>query len=376
MKRCIFAVFNIFFLLASCKEKSLQIIENKLNEDGNSRKQTFIESKEINTVIDLERNEIMYVNSPEGLRVRDKPDLDGEKLFLLGNNHEVVVSKKDVSNSIIDGIIGNWMYIKSTGNEVRGWVFGGYLSKEKNLSINDFKKYIMLSNCTLTDAYSVPNIDNHLMGLPDDPPNPIEENSIERRYGGIQICLKDGVSLEDDIILTMNNDKYEFSKRLKLFPVHNENGISGYYANIDLEIKPWTADEDNEWRLIVNDGRNELINEVRKLSYAGSFLFDSIDDSPFIINSLRYVELNKKYTYRFLNDPADILVIYYSPDYGVYKPVLYLLPDKNNSEAYTDIEISWNDEILKGIYYIGRYKLNNLPTEEKKFAVFDFIGVR
>jgi hypothetical protein len=123
-------------------------------------------------------------------------------------------------------------------------------------------------------------------------------------------------------------------------------------------------------------GQNELINETRKLSYAGALIFDTVNDSPFIINGLKYVELNRKYTYRFLNELADILVLYYSLDYKVYKPILYLMPNKNNLKAYTDIEISWNNEIIKGVYYIGKYKLTNLPTEEETVALFDFIEVR
>ncbi|MDR0401359.1 MAG: SH3 domain-containing protein [Treponema sp.] len=377
MKRCIFVLSNIFFLLISCEEKRVQINETSLEED-NDRKQTIIESEGINTTIDLYRNETMYVNSPEGLRVRDKPNLDGEKLFLLEKNHEVTVLQKDVNDINIDGIIGNWVYIKSNVNESQGWVFGGYLSKEKTPGINDFRKYITLNNCTLTDAYSVPNINNYLIGLPDDPPNPIEKNSIDWRYGGIQICLKNDISPENDIVLTMKNDIYEFSKKLKLFPVHNENGISGYYENIDLEIKPWTAtSKGDEWQLIINEGQNELINETRKLSYIISLIFDTVDDSPFITNNLKYVKLYKKYTYRFLNEFADILILYYySPDYRVYKPILYLIPNKDNLKSYTDIEISWNDEIVKGIYHIGKYKLNDLPTEEETTAIFDFIGVQ
>jgi hypothetical protein len=169
MKPCIF-LFNVFFLLISCKGKISQINETGLNEEDNDRKQTIVESQEINTIIDLDRNEIMYVNSLEGLRVRDKPNLDGEKLFLLEKDHEVTILKNDVNNIIIDGIIGNWVYIKSNSNEAQGWVFGGYLSKEKNFSVNNFKKHIALNNCTLTDAYSVPNINNHSIGPARRPP--------------------------------------------------------------------------------------------------------------------------------------------------------------------------------------------------------------
>jgi hypothetical protein len=355
----------------------VQINETILNEENDGREQTAIESGEINTIVDLDRNETMYVNSQEGLRVRDKPDLDGEKLFLLENNQKVIIFKKDINNVTIDGITGNWLYIRTNNNEGQGWVFGGYLSKERNLGIDDFKKYIVLNNCIFTNAYSVPNINNRLTGLPDDPPNPVKENSINWRLDGIQICLKNNISIENDIVLIVKNAQYEFLKKLEPYPIHDENGLSGYYENIDLEIKPWTVtNKDNEWQLIINEGQNELINETRKLSYRKSLIFDTVDDSPFIVNNLRYVELNKKYTYRFLNDSADILILYYSPDYEVYRPILYLIPNKNDFEYYSDIEISWNNEIIKGIYYFGKYKLDNFPTEEKTVALFDFIEVR
>jgi hypothetical protein len=304
MRRCIFVLFNIFFLLISCEEKRAQIDKTSLNKEDNEQKQAIAES-----------NEIMYADSPSP-------------------------------------------------------------------SASDFEKYIVLSNCTPTDAYSVPSINCHIFGLLEDPPNPIEENHIGWIFDGIQICLENSISPENDFTLIMKNDKYEFSRKINLFPIHNENGISGYYDNIELEIKPWIiANEDNKWRLIVTDGQNELINESRELSYRGSFLFDTIDDSPFVINSLKYVELNKQYTYRFLNELADILILYHSPDYGVYKPILYLIPNKNNMKSYTDIEISWNDEIVKGVYYIEKYKLDDLPAgnmqaEETTAAVFDFIDVR
>ncbi|GHV34614.1 hypothetical protein AGMMS4952_27010 [Spirochaetia bacterium] len=68
----------------------------------------------------------MYVNSPEGLRVRAEPNIDSEKIYLLNNNQEVIILSKDINNIQIDGINGNWYLVQT--DEITGWVFSGYLS--------------------------------------------------------------------------------------------------------------------------------------------------------------------------------------------------------------------------------------------------------
>jgi hypothetical protein len=72
----------------------------------------------------------MYVNAPEGLRVRNSPGLDGDRIALLDNLTEVLVMEEDENNVNIDGISGKWTFIEA-GN-IRGWVFGGYLSTGLN----------------------------------------------------------------------------------------------------------------------------------------------------------------------------------------------------------------------------------------------------
>ncbi|GMO62457.1 MAG: hypothetical protein Ta2A_09080 [Treponemataceae bacterium] len=75
-------------------------------------------------------NELMYVNSSEGLRVRAEPNIDSEKIYLLNNNQGVTILKKDVNNVQIDGINGNWYLVQA--DEITGWVFSGYLSNDYN----------------------------------------------------------------------------------------------------------------------------------------------------------------------------------------------------------------------------------------------------
>lgn len=77
---------------------------------------------------------IMYVNSFEGLRVRETPDLSGQKIGLLPYSTEVFVNKTENRNVTIDGIEDHWKFIKS--RDLEGWVFGGYLVPDQAIFDN------------------------------------------------------------------------------------------------------------------------------------------------------------------------------------------------------------------------------------------------
>lgn len=78
---------------------------------------------------------VLYVNSPEGLRVRDGASLSAKKIGVLYDRMKVKPLEigKEVT---IDGIKSNWVRILmpiesvNEGKIVSGWVFGGYLSKK------------------------------------------------------------------------------------------------------------------------------------------------------------------------------------------------------------------------------------------------------
>ena len=67
-----------------------------------------------------------YVNSPEGLRVRSSPGLDGNIINKLPDKEPVEVIKFSSETVEIDGINGLWTFVRS--GEIEGWVFDGYLS--------------------------------------------------------------------------------------------------------------------------------------------------------------------------------------------------------------------------------------------------------
>ena len=77
--------------------------------------------------------DVLYVDSPEGLRIRSTPDLGGKKTGVLFDRMSVRV--KSVGPEVtIDGIKSNWIKILlpietlKNNEESYGYVFGGYLT--------------------------------------------------------------------------------------------------------------------------------------------------------------------------------------------------------------------------------------------------------
>ena len=67
----------------------------------------------------------MYVNSNEGLRVRDKPALSGNILDVIQYKKAVMIFDKSENVDFIDGMTEFWYQTKI--DDAKGWVFGGYL---------------------------------------------------------------------------------------------------------------------------------------------------------------------------------------------------------------------------------------------------------
>lgn len=119
MKKCICLMIGLASLFVmSCSKKN----EEKINEE--LKIENVSVSAEFNVV--EEEKEIRYVNSLEGLRVRNKPDINAEKVGSLTNKEKVEVISHNMQKVEIDGILSEWIEVKSeTG--LQGYVFGGYL---------------------------------------------------------------------------------------------------------------------------------------------------------------------------------------------------------------------------------------------------------
>ena len=118
MKKIIF--FIIFVILISgCSKKNTDEIKQP---DVSQVSQPVQEEKP-------KEKEFRYVNSIDGLRIRNKPGTDGEKIGSLKNKEKIEVVSETSLIQTIDEIKSNWVEIK-TENDFTGYVFGGFLEKD------------------------------------------------------------------------------------------------------------------------------------------------------------------------------------------------------------------------------------------------------
>jgi hypothetical protein len=144
-------IINIFvfipILIIGCnKSNKIQTI----NED--------IEDVSVHISIELQEqeslNKKMYVNSPEGLRVRNLPSINGDRIGLLDHLTEIRITKENNEIVTIEGIDGKWVYIITP---IEGWVFNGFLENEEQYK-NRLNVPINRINL-LTDGWVTPEID-------------------------------------------------------------------------------------------------------------------------------------------------------------------------------------------------------------------------
>jgi hypothetical protein len=67
------------------------------------------------------------VTAEEGLRMRDKPTLDGEVVCVIPFEDSVILLEEKGEEATISGKIGRWSLVQ--WNDKKGWVFGGFLTE-------------------------------------------------------------------------------------------------------------------------------------------------------------------------------------------------------------------------------------------------------
>jgi len=126
MKNAVYSLIFLMVFLSNCTKKNDIKLENK-NEIKIIEEET-IEPGIFASKKYMYRYTVMRVNSPEGLNVRNAPDINAKKINLLPNLTDVLIIDEDVMVKI-DGIDGKWVQILLP---IKGWVFSGYLAEKQH----------------------------------------------------------------------------------------------------------------------------------------------------------------------------------------------------------------------------------------------------
>lgn len=143
MKNAVALVLAVLIMFAAgCSKKE----EPALAQDAQiQQKQETVQQTKIEQPVE---RDFRFVNSKEGLRIRNKPGIDGEKIGSLKNKEKVEVIAETAVLEELGLIKARWLEI-STEDNLTGFVFGGYL--EKSLDIIDIIQQV--EGEYTTDAY-------------------------------------------------------------------------------------------------------------------------------------------------------------------------------------------------------------------------------
>lgn len=122
MRKSFFILFIFCIFFTGCEKDKKQVFIFEKNVSESSILES--EKEEIKTD-NLKTKFVCWVTSKEGLRVRNIPDLSGNKIGLLEYKKEVEVYEIGKKEEI-DNIIAFWLKIKFENSY--GWIFGGYVT--------------------------------------------------------------------------------------------------------------------------------------------------------------------------------------------------------------------------------------------------------
>jgi hypothetical protein len=212
---------------------------------------TITETPEVSIILE-KRPEILYVNSKEGLRVRDKPGLTGNRIFLLSHKEPVTLIEKSETPVEIDNIIGFWCLI--TNNEITGWVFGGFL-------------------CNSLDE--------------------IVKNELQGTYSYYSVDMKKGMLNELDGIIDeyiceiehMDNDNFLFKTNIPFF-----FGNRGENKNVQFKYPP----EEVNWspNFLAGEEGTPFYYAMGEKGGGGTYIYLYYNQEQIIINYLKFRDMN------------------------------------------------------------------------------------
>jgi hypothetical protein len=256
-------------------------------------------------------------------------------------------------------------------NEAKGQVVGISTPNSKSSLVE--KNGIEIQGGKITNEYNIPNIKNIIMGIEDayDTSTEIKEWYLVDSYKGFTIAAPKNIENIKEIRVVALCENKRFTKNYPLSVFDQYNELFGYISYVEFENKYW-INMKGEWTIEVYNNDIKVLSTTYENLTPTVFYFNE-SDSPFDVIQVSDIEFDKSYTYRYLSDKKNILVVYYTNNDETYFPILVVAPDKEQLD--NTIKIKWGINTEKGRYYICHYDYENIPKQEESLAIFNSISL-
>lgn len=204
--------------------------------------------------VDDKMIDCLYIDAVEGLRIRDKPTLQANKIGLI--DHQLKVKPVSIGpRAVIDGIDDYWVeilvprYLWKSDNPEYGWVFGGYLKETRpdfvceGWTKKDLENYLTTYlSWSFYDKYSEyigfmhfysDGTFTEIHPRPGDPGYRDDSWSDEKQWKGTWKAI-DGRTFEVSAKESRTGDTY--TKRVYLDNIYREAWISGDGGNSNATL--------------------------------------------------------------------------------------------------------------------------------------------
>ena len=220
------------------------------------------------------------------------------------------------------------------------------------------------------------DIENKLLGIEDEPPTKATRNDVEvgPLEKSLSVVLTSDSPVTEGVRIEARGGTRTYS--LKVDDVRsiqsNEGQTEGYYFSVQFENKPWSPTED--WTIGVYCGAKSVLEKRVKASRMPLIIYDRPSDNPFDTIDLRELKRGVRYRLSWQNT-GDLLVVYYSRAYDVYRPILVgvsrtALPDSEG------LALTIEANAPAGQYYFAAMPRGAIDGKPARMAVFGYREVQ
>jgi len=199
---------------------------------------------------------IMYVNSLEGLNVRESASISGKKIGLLPNLAQIYIIEEEKDFVSIDNIEGKWVlmtwynFLEKKHDYLKGWVFNGYLMNScdyvEYLKNIDFEQILPIDDVMKNFEYSLWFLNSMGHGYFFDISEDIHHLNVYRDILRESSYQPIGFwHVVDNRIFLSEIGYYDMSELPNLYKHPNESVIEFVFLNNDVLVTSDMADKPN-----------------------------------------------------------------------------------------------------------------------------------